>query len=80
MTPPNIPQHQYALLWKEFCGLKGFTPLTGNEMMEAAFFGPSERSQMQARLQREFQEELRQHGFTHVLYRDGETKAFADLH
>lgn len=76
MLPPNVPQATYAKLWKEFCGLKGFTPLNGNEMMEAAYFGPTDRSKQQVALQNEFRQELRQHGFTHILYKNGETTSF----
>lgn len=73
MTPPNIPQATYAKLWKELCSLYQFTPLSGNEMMQVAYFGATDRSKKQAALQKEFRQALQQHGFTHILYLNGKT-------
>ena len=69
-----IKQQAYAELWTQVQKLKGFAPVTGNERMEAAFFGgeAAARLTQEESLRTEFRKELKTAGYTGIAWLNGE--------
>lgn len=69
-----IKQQAYAELWTQVQKLAGFSPVTGNERMEAAFFGgeAAARLTQEESLRTEFRKELKTAGYVGVVWLNGE--------
>lgn len=73
-----MTQQKYAELWTQVQKLAGFPPVTGNERMEAAFFGgeAATRLAQEEALRSEFREELKAAGYTGMVFLNGEETLF----
>lgn len=73
-----MTQQKYAELWTQVQKLRGFDPVTGDERMEAAFFGgeAAVRLTQEEVLRSEFRKELKAAGYTGMVFLNGEETPF----